>query len=107
MILLLEHLGVEVSRNACFTNNNLHDGNLKVIETRAEKLSTASVPWHIGRKMRASIVVLGPLLARCRRARLPMPGGCPIGERGIDLHLKGQYYLLGRWDQFCEYFDID
>ena len=46
-------------------------------------------PEHLVRKMRASSLVLGPLLARCGRASLPLPGGCSIGSRPIDLHLKG------------------
>lgn len=46
-------------------------------------------PYDLVRQMRASIVVLGPLLARLGRARVAMPGGCNIGSRKIDLHLKG------------------
>jgi UDP-N-acetylglucosamine 1-carboxyvinyltransferase len=46
-------------------------------------------PYDLVRQMRASIIVLGPLLARCGRARVAMPGGCNIGSRKIDLHLKG------------------
>ena len=46
-------------------------------------------PEHLVRKMRASSLVLGPLLARGGRAALPLPGGCSIGSRPIDLHLKG------------------
>jgi UDP-N-acetylglucosamine 1-carboxyvinyltransferase len=46
-------------------------------------------PTNLVRKMRASSLVLGPLLARCGRAVLPLPGGCSIGSRPIDLHLKG------------------
>ena len=46
-------------------------------------------PSNLVRKMRASSLVLGPLLARCGRAVLPLPGGCSIGSRPIDLHLKG------------------
>ena len=46
-------------------------------------------PESLVRKMRASSLVLGPLLARCGRAALPLPGGCSIGSRPIDLHLKG------------------
>jgi UDP-N-acetylglucosamine 1-carboxyvinyltransferase len=46
-------------------------------------------PYELVRQMRASIVVLGPLLARRGRARVAMPGGCNIGSRKIDLHLKG------------------
>ena len=46
-------------------------------------------PENLVRKMRASSLVLGPLLARCGRAVMPLPGGCSIGSRPIDLHLKG------------------
>jgi UDP-N-acetylglucosamine 1-carboxyvinyltransferase len=46
-------------------------------------------PYDIVRKMRASILVLGPLLARCREAVVSLPGGCAIGARPVDLHLKG------------------
>src|SRR2546430_8929605 len=46
-------------------------------------------PYHLVSRMRASIVVLGPLLARRGRARVAMPGGCNIGSRKIDLHLRG------------------
>lgn len=47
------------------------------------------VPEELGRRLRASIVVLGPLLARCGRVRVAMPGGCNLGHRGIDMHLSG------------------
>src|SRR5699024_4593300 len=46
-------------------------------------------PFKYVSKMRASIVVLGPLLARVKHAKVAMPGGCAIGSRPIDLHLKG------------------
>ena len=46
-------------------------------------------PYDLVRQMRASIIVLGPLLARCGTARVAMPGGCNIGSRKIDLHLRG------------------
>ena len=49
----------------------------------------SEAPYELVRQMRASIVVLGPLLARLGRARVAMPGGCNIGSRKIDLHLKG------------------
>jgi UDP-N-acetylglucosamine 1-carboxyvinyltransferase len=45
--------------------------------------------YEIVRKMRASICILGPLLARCGRVRVSMPGGCAIGDRPVDIHLKG------------------
>ena len=45
--------------------------------------------YDIVRKMRASICILGPLLARCRKAKISMPGGCAIGDRPVDMHLRG------------------
>jgi UDP-N-acetylglucosamine 1-carboxyvinyltransferase len=52
-------------------------------------IGSTQAPYDIVRKMRASILVLGPLLARCREARVSLPGGCAIGARPVDLHLKG------------------
>src|SRR5215472_10002334 len=52
-------------------------------------ISNTEAPYDIVRKMRASALVLGPLLARTGEARVSMPGGCSIGARPIDLHLKG------------------
>jgi UDP-N-acetylglucosamine 1-carboxyvinyltransferase len=52
-------------------------------------IGSTLAPYDIVRKMRASILVLGPLLARCREARVSLPGGCAIGARPVDLHLKG------------------
>ncbi len=53
------------------------------------ELATVHAPYDLVRRMRASILVLGPLLARAGRARVALPGGCAIGPRPIDLHLKG------------------
>ena len=52
-------------------------------------LKTVDAPYDLVRKMRASFVIMGPLLARYGKARISMPGGCAIGTRPIDLHLKG------------------
>ncbi len=52
-------------------------------------ITNTEAPYEIVRKMRASILVLGPLLARVREARVSLPGGCAIGTRPVDLHLKG------------------
>jgi len=52
-------------------------------------LADVEAPYELVRKMRASFLVLGPLLARLGRARISLPGGCAIGTRPIDLHLKG------------------
>ncbi len=55
---------------------------------RAGQLFSTEAPYDIVRKMRASILVLGPILARAGEARVSLPGGCAIGNRPIDLHLK-------------------
>jgi UDP-N-acetylglucosamine 1-carboxyvinyltransferase len=52
-------------------------------------ITNTEAPYDIVRKMRASVLVLGPLLARVREARVSLPGGCAIGTRPVDLHLKG------------------
>ena len=57
--------------------------------TLGGRITNTEAPYDIVRKMRASILVLGPLLARCREARVSLPGGCAIGTRPVDLHLKG------------------
>ena len=56
---------------------------------KAEMLRTAEAPYDLVNKMRASFLVMGPLLGRKGIARIPLPGGCAIGARPIDLHLKG------------------
>jgi UDP-N-acetylglucosamine 1-carboxyvinyltransferase len=54
-----------------------------------EKLAVPEASYELVKTMRASTLVLGPLVARCGRARVSLPGGCAIGQRPIDLHLKG------------------
>jgi UDP-N-acetylglucosamine 1-carboxyvinyltransferase len=60
-----------------------------VLELRAKRIVSTTAPYDLVRKMRASVLVLGPLLARCGEARVSLPGGCAIGTRPVDLHLKG------------------
>ena len=72
---VLEHLGATVSWD---------DSTLTIDTSDASGIET---PYELVRKMRASIIVLGPLLARHGRARVAMPGGCNIGSRKIDLHV--------------------
>ncbi len=59
-------------------------------------ITNTEAPYDIVRKMRASFLVLGPLLARVGEARVSLPGGCSIGARPIDLHLKGLEQLGAR-----------
>jgi len=75
---LLQFMGV--------TTEELADGTLRL---NASRITATEAPAELVRKMRASFLVLGPLLARFGIARVGMPGGCSIGERPIDLHIKG------------------
>ena len=65
----------------------------RVMTARASRITSTVAPYDIVRKMRASILVLGPLLAREGVATVSLPGGCAIGNRPIDLHLKGLEHL--------------
>jgi UDP-N-acetylglucosamine 1-carboxyvinyltransferase len=65
----------------------------RVMTIRANRITSTVAPYDIVRKMRASILVLGPLLARAGEATVSLPGGCAIGNRPIDLHLKALEHL--------------
>jgi UDP-N-acetylglucosamine 1-carboxyvinyltransferase len=65
-----------------------------MVLVNAASLANSEAPYELVRKMRASILVLGPLVARLQHARVSLPGGCAIGARPINLHLKG-LALLG------------
>ncbi len=83
MIELLESLGVEIE-----IKRDSAGKTSQVIFNTPEELKWEA-PDSLVRKMRASSLVLGPLLANCGKVSLPLPGGCSIGSRPIDLHLKG------------------
>jgi UDP-N-acetylglucosamine 1-carboxyvinyltransferase len=61
----------------------------QVLELTARHVTSTTAPYDLVRKMRASFLVLGPLVARCGEARVSLPGGCSIGARPVDLHIKG------------------
>lgn len=61
----------------------------ETISVNAQNITSVEAPYELVRKMRASFLVMGPLLARCGHARIALPGGCAIGTRPIDQHLKG------------------
>lgn len=82
MITLLENLGVECSRTE-------DDDYANTITCKTGSIVNFTAPYEIVKKMRASILVLGPLLARFGHCSVSLPGGCAIGVRPIDLHLKG------------------
>ena len=60
----------------------------RTVTLEAMRITSSVAPYDLVRKMRASILVLGPLLARTGEATVSLPGGCAIGNRPIDLHLK-------------------
>ena len=74
---LLEYLGCAIKR----------EGRLMALN--ASTVDNFTAPYDLVRKMRTSILVLGPLLARFGQAKVSLPGGCAIGTRPVDLHLKG------------------
>jgi len=82
---LLVNLGVSVTMNGA--SNSSQRGHSLSLSARQISSSTAS--YDLVRKMRASVLVLGPLLARRGEARVSLPGGCAIGTRPVDLHLGG------------------
>ena len=75
---LLAELGAKVSRDK---NNDVH--------IDAATIDNPYGDYQIVRKMRASICILGPLLARCGKATVSLPGGCAIGDRPVDMHVRG------------------
>ncbi|MDP1964386.1 MAG: UDP-N-acetylglucosamine 1-carboxyvinyltransferase [Reyranella sp.] len=85
MIQLLAQHGVEIDSGAG-ENGHAHGTTLTL---QARKISSTTAPYDIVRKMRASVLVLGPLLAREGEARVSLPGGCAIGARPVDLHIAG------------------
>ena len=82
MLRVLEHLGAEVS-----------DRGEGAASVHVARLQSHEAPYDLVRTMRASVLVLGPLLARYGRARVSLPGGCAIGERPINLHIEGLHKL--------------
>jgi len=78
MLKLLANMGVRVERT--------EHGQVSL---DASALERAEAPYELVKTMRASVLALGPLLARCGHARVSLPGGCAIGSRPVDQHIKG------------------
>ena len=78
MLQLLRNMGVAAERD--------NDGTVRL---DAGALHTPEAPYELVKTMRASVLALGPLLARCGRARVSLPGGCAIGSRPVEQHIKG------------------
>jgi UDP-N-acetylglucosamine 1-carboxyvinyltransferase len=82
---LLVHLGVDLSIESLKEHAEFQSG--RVLCFNAKNVLDAKAPYDIVRRMRASVIVLGPLLARFGRAEISLPGGCAIGARPINYHL--------------------
>ncbi|MEN3352872.1 MAG: UDP-N-acetylglucosamine 1-carboxyvinyltransferase [Betaproteobacteria bacterium] len=78
MLSLLAQMGVNIS------SDDKHG-----IELRASEITQPVAPYELVKTMRASVLTLGPLVARCGEARVSLPGGCAIGSRPVDQHIKG------------------
>ena len=83
---LLGALGVEIAMDGGAPNGG-HVG--RVLTLHARRIASTTAPYDLVRQMRASVLVLGGLVAREGVARVSLPGGCAIGNRPVDLHLKG------------------
>ena len=81
MTALLRELGAEINAESVI------DGQGETLKIQARRIENIEAPYDIVRKMRASVLVLGPLVARKGEAKVSLPGGCAIGNRPVDLHL--------------------
>jgi UDP-N-acetylglucosamine 1-carboxyvinyltransferase len=95
MVQLLRSIGARLDRKK---------GGLAV---EARKITATEAPYELVKTMRASSLVLGPLVARCRHARVSLPGGCAIGARPINLHLAGLEQLGARIRQEHGYIEAE
>jgi UDP-N-acetylglucosamine 1-carboxyvinyltransferase len=87
LIRILRNHGVDTAVDGKRANGHGHIGD--TLHLTARDIVDTTAPYDMVRRMRASFWVLGPLLARERRARVSLPGGCAIGTRPVDLHLTG------------------
>ncbi len=92
---LLAHLGVTCEA----------DGH--TVRVDAAGLNTHEAPYELVRKMRASVLVLGPLVARLKKARVSLPGGCAIGARPINLHIKALEQMGARIELSHGYVEVE
>ncbi len=79
IIRVMEHLGAKIT----------YDNATHVMTINAENIAQNTAPYELMRQMRASFLVLGPLLTRLGEARVSLPGGCVLGARPVDFHIKG------------------
>src|SRR6516164_4767187 len=79
----------------------------ETVRLRTERVVSPEAPYELVKTMRASSLVLGPLVARCGRARVSLPGGCAIGARPINLHIVGLEQLGARVHQTHGYIEAE
>src|ERR1700755_520204 len=77
----------------------------QTVRLKTERIVCPEAPYELVKTMRASSLVLGPLVARCGRARVSLPGGCAIGARPITLHIFGLEQLGARINQSHGYIE--
>ena len=95
---LLRQHGVDVVQSAVGAGRAARDAGAtgRTMTLTAERITSVTAPYDLVRRMRASVLVLGPLLARVHEAKVSLPGGCAIGTRPVDLHLKALEALGAR-----------
>src|SRR5262245_53479512 len=86
MASLLGQLGTTISVTEAAADASF---STRTMLLQASNIADTTAPYDLVRKMRASVLVLGPLVARCGEAKVSLPDGCAIGTRPVDLHLKG------------------
>lgn len=96
MVAILENLGADVHFNV----------KTETIRVQVGVLNKMEEEYDLAGKMRASFLVMGPLISKYKNARIPLPGGCPIGTRPVDLHLKGFSSLGCKMKQEHGYIEI-
>lgn len=91
---ILRHLGSDIN----FSKN--------VLTIYNSDIKKYCIPYELASKLRGSVLLAGPLVSKCQKARITLPGGCPIGTRPIDLHLKGLALLGVKITQGNGYIDL-
>jgi UDP-N-acetylglucosamine 1-carboxyvinyltransferase len=92
-ITTLSHLLVQHGATVTMVGAQTPREHGHALKIDARRIISTTAPYDLVRRMRASVLVLGPLLARCGEARVSLPGGCAIGTRPVDLHIKGMEQL--------------
>lgn len=87
-VVTMSHLLVHHGVNISLGGEDILDSKGRVLLLKASNIEDFEAPYDIVRKMRASVLVLGPMVARFGKSRVSLPGGCAIGTRPLDIHLK-------------------